>query len=329
MKILVLGGAGYLGSMLTKKLLENNHKVTVVDNLRFNQGYYVADVLMHPNCIFRNEDVNKLDVKIASSHDIIYNLAALVGPICDKFPTEAQETNVNSIKRMIPEIGKYQKYCYLCSSSGYGSANKLCTEKDEMKSISLYAKTKEEAEKIVMNEIKCATSFRLATVWGRSLYHRLDLLVNDLTWQAVKNKKLDLFQGNHKRTYVHIDDVVNTLSSWRLDNRMGGEIYNIAGDNFDKAGLVSKLITYFPDLEVKISDKEDFDKRSYFICTKKIESLGYVSKKTVDNSLGDLIKFYQLIDENQENLHRMREETTAEKLSLSLPSQDLRLDISV
>lgn len=312
MKILILGGAGYIGSMLSKRLTDYNHQIVVVDNLRFKQGYYVSSVLTNKNCHFLNQDIaDPKTLDLVKKADIIYNLAALVGPICDKFPEEAKQTNLESIKKMIPYLGHYQKFCYLCSSSGYGSANKLCTEEDEMKSISLYAKTKEEAEKIVMNEIKCATSFRLATVWGQSLYHRLDLLVNDLTWQAVKNGKLDLFQGNHKRAYVHIDDVVDTLASWRFTRSMSGEIYNVAGDNFDKTMLVAKLLDYFPDLEVNLSEEEDTDKRSYFIDTKKIERLGYKCKKTLDNSLGDLIKFYQLVDDNQSGLHRMK--TIAEK----------------
>lgn len=307
MKCLVLGGAGYLGCMLSKKLLENNHKVTIIDNLYYDQGYLVSDILLHKNCQFYKNDI--MDSETLSQfkkNDVIYNLAAMVGPICDSVPDEARRVNLEAVHQHKTHISKSQRYAFMCSSSGYGIANKTCTELDEMKSISLYAQTKEEAEKVVMNEIPNASSFRLATVYGRSLYHRMDLLVNDLTWQAVKKKKLSLYQGNFKRTYIEITNVIEMLSSWKTDPRMNGQIYNAASDNFTKSELVDKIKQFIPDLKVEYSSQEDFDKRCYFLDCSKIHKLGYKFDKNLDNSLQELINFYKIIPDNQDNLNRLK-----------------------
>ena len=127
-----------------------------------------------------------------------------------------------------------------------------------------------------------------------------------MVWQAVKTRKLDLYQGNYKRTYVEITNVIDILDSWKYDKRMNGEIYNVASDNFTKTELVEKIKQFVPNLEVNYSDEEDIDKRSYFLDTTKIERLGYFCKKNLDNSLQDLIKFYEIVDNNQENLDRLR-----------------------
>ena len=306
MGILIFGGAGYLGSMLSKRFLEQyNKKITIVDNLRYNQGYYTSDVLMNKNVTFINCDVMDTPKEVIEKSNLIYDLAALVGPICDKYPEEAQKTNVEFTKWLVPQIKDHQKLIYLCSSSGYGEANTTCTEETPMSSISLYAKTKEESEKIIMDSGINAVSLRLATVWGRSLYHRLDLLVNDLTWQAVKTSKLELYQGDYKRAYVHIDDVVDLLVGCNFNPRLKG-IYNVAGDNFSKTELVAKIQQLIPNLEVTFSKQVDKDKRSYFLDCSKIGKAGHYFHRTLDTDLQDLINFYKIVDDNQTNLNRMR-----------------------
>lgn len=299
MNILIIGGGGYLGAELTNQYLKQRIPVTIVDKLIYGQGQQIAPVLMDKNCTFLNVDVMDIPTEVIQQADLIYAMAALVGmPICDKYPEEAQRVNVKSLEWLVPQLREDQKLVYLCSSSGYGSANILCDENTKMESISLYGKTKEEAEKVIMSGKSNATSLRLATVWGQGLCHRFDLLINDLTWQAVKNKTFELFQGDYKRSYVNIKDVINILYSFRYEYRMNGEIYNVSGDNFTKSELVEKIKQFIPDLTVTYSNKEDQDRRSYFLDCTKLTDLGFKMRHTVDNSLPELIKYYNILDSN-------------------------------
>lgn len=306
MNVLVLGGAGYLGTSLVKRLCLDN-QVVVVDNLFYKQGYLVADTIKHQNCQFLNIDVMDTPNEAIKKADVIYALHSMVGePICKLHPEEAQRVNVESIKWLTSKIGKYQQVIYTCSSSGYGKANKKCNEEVPMQSIGLYGKTKEEAEKILMNEVPTAISLRLATVWGRGIVHRLDLLVNDLTWHAVKHKKLSLYEGDFMRTYCHIDDVVDVLYKAKTNHRMLGQIYNVAGDNFSKSQLVEKIKDFVSDLDVSYSEEKDIDERCYSLDCSKINKLGYFMNRTIDTHLQDLIDYYNIVDDNPDITKYMR-----------------------
>lgn len=302
--ILIIGGGGYLGSVLVSYFNTSGlgNKTTVVDSLLFKQGSLVANQLL--NTHFLKTDVMDIPDSIINESDIIYLLAAHVGPLCDKDKKEAWRVNVEFPEKLVSKL-KNQKLIYACSSSGYGQANKLCNENTPMKSISLYGKSKEEAEKIIM-KYKNATSFRLATVWGYSFRHRFDLLVNDLVWQALKNQKLDLFQGDYMRCYVNIFDVVDIMFLSAFNKTITGEILNIAGDNCTKTQLVEKITRYIPNLQITYSSKKDKDKRSYFIDCNKIKQMGFKINRTLNNSLQDLIKYYNILDETDYKNSKMR-----------------------
>lgn len=297
MNILVIGGCGYLGSKLLIQQLYNSRikKLTVVDDLIFNQGHLIANILLNPYINFINCDVEDIPNSVIDKADVIYLLAAYVGgPLCDKYPDEAHRVNLEYPELLVQKL-KGQRLIYTCSSSGYGAADTLCDETTPMKSISLYGQFKEEAEKIVMS-YKNSTSIRLATVWGNSPRHRFDLLINDLTWKASKFEKIDLYQGNYKRCYIHINDVVELLDSFATNKQTAGEIFNAAGENCTKTELVSKIKRFIPKLEISYSDKEDPDKRCYFLNCDKIKNFGYSFKRTINNSLQDLIKYYNILE---------------------------------
>ena len=182
MTILVTGGAGYVGSVLTEMLLENGYTVTVLDNLMFRQQSLLG--LCHKERLsFVKGDARdqSLIKKLVSKHDVLIPLAALVGaPLCEKNKKDAISINLEAIKKILKSLKKKNKLIYLTTNSGYGigEKNKFCDEKSLLKPISLYGQTKCDAESEVM-KFKNTISFRLATVFGASYRMRSDLLVNN------------------------------------------------------------------------------------------------------------------------------------------------------
>ena len=212
--ILVTGGAGYIGSKLVTKLLDLNHKVTVIDALKFSSKS-LNHLFNHKNFNFVKGDVRnkKLMKNHIKKNEFVIPLAALVGaPLCEKNKKEAISVNFKSIKYLMKNINKKNKIIYLTTNSGYGigESNKYCNEESPLNPISLYGKTKVEAEKIVMRS-KNAIGFRLATVFGYSYRMRTDLLVNNFVFKSIRNKKLVIYEPHFRRNYIHINDVVGAI----------------------------------------------------------------------------------------------------------------------
>lgn len=300
--VLVTGGAGYIGSVLVPNLLKNNYKVTVIDNLYFNQVS-----LMHlcndKNFNFIYGDV--CDIKIIRDNikdkDIIIPLAALVGaPICDKHPELAKEVNLESIKKISDIISKNQILIIPTTNSGYGVGKKdeFCDENSPLNPISLYGRTKVDAEKIVMDR-ENSISLRLATVFGPSQRMRLDLLVNDFTFKAYKSHHLELFEPNFRRNFIHIDDVVYAFI-YCLQNfeNMKSNVYNtgLSSANLTKLQLANKIKKYIPELEITINNfSKDPDKRDYLVSNEKLEQKGWFPNKNLDDGIMDLLRLFSMI----------------------------------
>ena len=213
-RILITGGAGYIGSKLTTKLLNLGFKVTVLDALKFSSRS-LNHLFKKKNFLFIKGDVRdkKLIKSLIKNNEFIIPLAALVGaPLCKKNKKEAISVNFDSIKYMMKNVRRNNKIIYLTTNSGYGVGmkNKYCTEKSPLNPISLYGKTKVESEKIVMN-FKNSIGFRLATVFGYSYRMRTDLLINNFVFNSLKNRKLSLYEPHFRRNYIHIDDVVEGI----------------------------------------------------------------------------------------------------------------------
>ena len=195
-KILITGGAGYIGSMLCTKLLEAGHVVTAVDLLKYDKGS-LNHLYFQKNFKLICEDIRKVSLmkKLIKQHDFIIPLAALVGaPLCEKFKKEALSTNLGSIKTLCNLTTKKNKVIYLTTNSGYGigEKNKYCDENSPLKPISLYGKTKCDGEDLVRSKVKNHVCFRLATVFGHSYRMRSDLLVNNFVHTAIKKKKINI-----------------------------------------------------------------------------------------------------------------------------------------
>ena len=298
MNVLVTGGAGYIGSVLVSKLLSRGLNVTVLDNLMYNQTS-LNHVCHNKNFRFYRGDVRvKGDIlPILKQADAIIPLAALVGaPLCDRDPINATTTNKDAIFMMMDYISKDQLVIMPTTNSAYGSGDN-CTEESELKPISRYAIDKVEVEKRLMDHTN-AISLRLATVFGMSPRMRTDLLVNDMTYRAVKDNFVVLFESHFKRNYIHVRDVVDAFN-WSLYNSdMRGQIYNVglSSANVSKRELCETIKKYIPRFEIIDAPiGADKDQRNYIVSNAKIEALGFKPKHSLDDGIQELIKGFSMM----------------------------------
>jgi len=301
-KILITGAAGYIGSMLTTKLVELGFDVLAVDILKYEKNS-LSHLFFYKNFKFLKADVTKSNIirKIIKNADFIFPLAALVGaPLCEKNRKQAIKLNVKSIKLILKYIKKNQKIIYPTTNSGYGigEKNKFCDEKSPLKPISLYGKTKADAEKIVLSHNN-SICFRLATVFGFSYRMRTDLLVNNFVESAIYKNKIDLFEPHFRRNYIHIRDVVSAfIFAINNFNKLRKNVYNLglSSANITKIDLANKIKIYCKNLKIKlINNKKDPDKRDYYVSNKKIEKAGFKSKITIDTGIIELMHFFKIV----------------------------------
>lgn len=306
MKILITGGAGYIGSTLVPKLLQEGHEVSVIDNFIYGQTS-LLDVCHNKNLRIVRKDAR--DKKIISEEmkwaEVIIPLACLTGaPLCAQYPDEAKAIIVDAVQMILNLRGKNQIILYPTTNSGYGIGEKdiLCTEETPLKPISLYGKLKVEAEQRIL-ESENSSTLRLATAFGISPRMRLDLLVNDFVYRAVNDKCIVLFESHFKRNYIHVRDVAMAFTHVLKNfNMMKNKTYNVglSNANLSKWELceeIKKLIPEFYFVEAKIG--EDPDKRNYIVSNEKIEKTGFQPKVSLQEGIAELIKGYQIIKRNQ------------------------------
>lgn len=305
-KILITGGAGYIGSTLVPKLLTEGFKVTVLDNFYFNHYYALL-----PCCKHENFDVVEGDARdevlmkgLVPRHDIIIPLAAIVGaPACEKDKTGAVTTNFGQIKYINEIRSKEQMLLYPNSNSGYGIGQDgiHCTEETPLRPISLYGKTKTDAETILLDSGNVIT-FRLATVFGISPRMRLDLLVNDFTYRAINDRFIILFEAHFKRNYIHVGDVSKAfIHGIKNYEAMKNNAYNVglSSANLSKFELCHKIKNYLPDFTVETNEfSKDPDQRNYIVSNEKIEKTGYHPDMDLDRGIRELIKGCKMIKNN-------------------------------
>ncbi|MBL6857790.1 MAG: SDR family oxidoreductase [Pelagibacteraceae bacterium] len=299
-KILITGGGGYIGSMLTTELLRLGNEVTVIDALKYDKGS-LDHLFYEKKFKFINGDIKNFELmkKIAEKNEFIIPLAALVGaPLCQKNKKEAVIVNYESITNLLQNLKTKQKLIYLTTNSGYGvgEKNKFCNENSILKPISLYGQTKCDAENEV-KRFKNTISFRLATVFGASYRMRSDLLVNNFVQRAVNENLIDVYEPNFRRNFIHIRDVVKAIIfSIKNFNKLKSEVYNLglSSANITKIELAKKIKKQLKNLKIKtIKNKADPDKRDYFVSNAKIESKGFVAKITLDQGIRELIQVFK------------------------------------
>ena len=299
-KILITGAACYLGSMLCTKLVNQGYVVTGVDILKYDKNS-IAHLFFHKNFKFLNLDVSKKKnlKKIIKNQDFIIPLAAIVGaPLCERKKKEAKKLNVDSIKLLISLLKKNQKIIYPTTNSGYGvgQKSKYCNEKTPLNPISLYGRTKVKAEEIVSNHSNYV-SFRLATVFGYSYRMRTDLIVNNFVETAVNKGKLEIFEPNFRRNFIHIKDVVNAfLFAIKNFTKIKNNVYNLglSSANISKISLANKIKKIIPKTKIIVNKKgSDPDKRDYFVSNRKIEKKGFKAKISLEKGIKELKGLFQ------------------------------------
>lgn len=303
MKILVTGGAGYLGSVIVERLLNVGYEVIVLDKLLFNQTS-----LLHytswPKFKFIYGDVRNESLleKLCNEVDVIIPLAAIVGfPACAADPQLAKEVNFKQIVNIVKfTVGKNKKILYPNTNSGYGIAEGQleCTEESPLTPISIYGQTKCDAENFLRTSTN-AIIFRLATVFGVSPRMRTDLLVNDFVYKAITDKYIVVFEKSFKRNFIHVEDVASAfLFMLNHYEKYRGEIFNLglSDANLSKQELLEKIQAHVKDFAVVYDDYyEDPDKRNYIVSNEKIEATGWLPQWNLDRGIEQLIQGYQMI----------------------------------
>jgi nucleoside-diphosphate-sugar epimerase len=302
MKILVTGGAGYLGSIMVPDLLAAGHEVTVLDSFMFRQAS-LNHVCHHPKFQVVKGDIRLEGTmkELLRKTEAVIPLAALVGaPLCNQDPVGATTTNRDAILMMLKLLSKEQWILMPTTNSAYGTGDKdnFCTEESPLRPISRYAIEKVEVEKHLM-EHPNAISFRLATVFGMSPRMRIDLLVNDFTYRAVTDRFVVLFESSFKRNYIHVRDVSRVFQHGLANfARMKGQIYNVglSDANVSKRELCEVIRRHVPDFAVlEAPVGKDPDQRNYIVSNAKIEATGFRPQMSLDAGVQELVKGFTMI----------------------------------
>ena len=302
LNIFVTGGAGYLGSILVPALLADGHSVTVLDNFHFSQNS-LAHVCSDPKFDLIRGDARDAGLvgECVKRADVIIPLAALVGaPLCDRDQIGATSLNRDAVEMLVGRLSQDQRVIMPITNSGYGigESGKYCTETSPLNPITLYGKTKVEAEAFVLGR-ENGISLRLATVFGMAPRMRLDLLVNDFVYRAVHDRAVVLFESHFKRNYIHVRDVARAFQhAVEKFLAMRGQAYNVglSDSNLSKwelCEIIKKHLPHFVFMEALIG--EDPDKRDYIVSNEKIEATGYKPLHSLDDGVQELIKGYKMI----------------------------------
>lgn len=311
-RILVTGGAGFLGSVLARALLDCRtgeyvsatgqlpaHHVTVLDTFRHNDNS-LAECCERPEFSVVRGDARDMRVvgPLVKEADVVIPLAAVVGfPACAADQQAATSTNLGAIADLMGLLSPQQMVIYPNTNSGYGTTKPgwECTEETELNPITLYGRTKAEAERIVLDR-ENSIALRFATLFGASPRMRIDLLVNDFTYRAINDHAVLVFEGHFRRNYLHVRDAASAfVHCINKFEGMRGQAYNagLSSANLTKLELCAAIQRHIPHfVYVESAIGEDPDKRDYQISNAKIEATGWRAWRSIDNGVRELVKLF-------------------------------------
>ncbi len=302
LKVLVTGGAGYIGSILAPALLSAGHAVVVLDNFAYRQSSLLECCSDPCFSVIRGDCRDEATLREAlRGADVVIPLAALVGaPLCKADEIGARTTNLDAIRLLLRLASPGQHVLFPNTNSGYGigESGAYCTEESPLRPISLYGQTKVDAEHAIM-EHGNAVAFRLATVFGMSPRMRLDLLVNEFVYRALHDRTLVLFEAHFRRNFVHVRDVARAFIH-AIDNftNMKGQVYNLGLDeaNLSKRELCERIKQHLPSFTyIEAPIGQDPDKRDYIVSNDKIARAGFTPKHSLDAGISELIKGFTIL----------------------------------
>ncbi|MEM8960888.1 MAG: NAD(P)-dependent oxidoreductase [Acidobacteriota bacterium] len=304
MKVLITGGAGYIGSVLCEVLLDAGHRVTVLDDLAFGQ-LSMLSLAHRDGFAFVRGDARDPDTlrPLVREADVLIPLVALVGaPACTKQPRLAVELNTEAVRTLLALRASEQIVLFPNTNNGYGfQPDAVCTEDSPFAAHSLYGRTKEDAEKMVL-ESGAGVSFRLASAFGASPRMRFDLLLNDFVQRAVTDRVLVLFESGFQRNFVHVRDIAGAfLFALGAIDRMRGRVFNVglAEANLTKRQLAERIKLQIPELTILESEiDQDPDKRDYVVSAARLEGLGWSAKIGLDAGIAELIRVCRMMPDS-------------------------------
>jgi nucleoside-diphosphate-sugar epimerase len=299
MKVLVTGGAGFKGCIVTEALLRNGHEVTVFDVMRYGEGPAIG--LQRLGARVVRGDVTNFEqvARQVDSHDAVIHLAALVGfPLCDLDPLRAEAVNVGGTRNVVTALRPDQRLVYASTGSVYGRVEAICDEEHETAPLTRYGRTKLEGERIARGF--GGVALRFATVIGVSPCMRFDLMVNAFVYRAIHFGWLDLYQPNDQRSFVDVSDAAAAylLALDRYDE-MRGDVFNIGNPelNLTKWQIAQAVSRQFPMHVESSSDRPDPDQRNYEVAFNRIEKFDYRASVPLTTSIAQIGSVARLVDD--------------------------------
>ena len=317
-KVLVTGGAGFVGSILVPSLLERDYNVEILDSMIHENNYAGVSSCVQGKPLISHHNFYGLtkgdvvDERLVSEclgrNDIVIHLAAIVGaPACDKYPEWARSTNVEGTRNILRNLSDGQRIIFASTGSNYGKVEGICTEETPLDPLSVYGETKTQAEKDVME--RGGIAYRFATAFGVAPRFRMDLLINDFSHKIIEGKHLDIYQANARRTFIHVSDMTKAFL-FGIENYdiMNGESFNVGDEsmNITKGGaaemIVSKTLEMRGiDANIWTDEKDerfDPDQRDYEVSYEKIQKVneGFRTKVSLEEGIEELINFCSIIN---------------------------------
>ena len=291
MRILVTGGAGYVGSLLSRKLLAKGYQVRVMDALWYGKQS-ISDCLTHENFELVEDDIRNLTSTVRAMKDVdaVVHLASIVGmPASSIEPRTSEEINYLATKNIaeLCQLHGIGTYIFASTCSVYGSQpEKIITEKSKTSPLDYYAKQKFLSERAIGWLNTAPTILRFGTLFGLSPRMRFDLVINLFIAKALQEKEITVFGGNQYRPFLHVEDAADSII-FALEKDLTGT-YNVMSENFTILNAAKK-IKELTNCEIQISNENE-DKRNYNVSAQKIKDIGFKPEKNVEFAFNQIKK---------------------------------------